>query len=744
LPPFEPRISWPRITLDEPRIYADHKPRIYADHKPRIYADHEPRISADNSLRRKGGAAGVKRRASVLVVMVAGVCASGWGLASGVRGAANDVPLFADDFSRFKPGVLSAPLGLLNGAIQEYHYIEHRGVPTHPWRNPIVHLDSWAAGDEDSTPYLEQHLTNDDLRFSPLFVTGDPEWRDYRVEVSVKPLSLEKDAGLVFRYRTSRHHYRLALEGGTRLRLVARLPFDREFRVAAWREIAAAPFTYDPRTWYRLEAIAEGNRLRASVDGKQLIDVTDGELGAGIAGLTANMPARFRAFRVTAGGASAAALRERIGRRDAALETLRAGNPRPVLWKKFEMRDYGAGRNVRFGDLDGDGRLDMLFAQNVPKVRGDAFDHISCLTAVTLDGRILWQQGRPNPQNGLLTNDNPFQIHDLDGDGRTEIVVARDSQLQILEGSTGKLLRKTWLPRIAPEVKDRPYELNIGDSLLFVDLSGTGRPREILLKDRYRGFWIFDQDLTLRWEGLGQTGHYPYPVDVDGDGKQEFLIGYSLWGADGKPRWSHDAKYRDHADALSVGNFSGRPSARMRAYIDGSDEGFLVFEADGTLVKHHRLGHAQTQSIAKYRTDLPGLQILIANFWRNPGIVTMLDADGEILAQEEMIPGSSHLEPVNWRGDGQEFALLSGNVREGGMIDGQLRRVVMFPEDGHPDLASAVRDLTGDRRDEVMLWDQTRVWIYTQDRPFTGAKLYAPRRNPHYNDSNYRATVSQP
>ena len=111
--------------------------------------------------------------------------------------------------------------------------------------------------------------------------------------------------------------------------------------------------------------------------------------------------------------------------------------------------------------------------------------------------------------------------------------------------------------------------------------------------------------------------------------------------------------------------------------------------------------------------DLPGLQILIATFWRNPGIVTLLDADANILAQEEMIPGSSHLEPVNWRGDGQEFALLSGNVREGGMIDGQLRRVVVFPDDGHPDLASAVRDLTGDARDEIVLWDQTRVWIYT-------------------------------
>ena len=657
----------------------------------------------------------------------------------------DSVELFSDDFSRFPPGLLSAPLGQLNGAIQEYHYIEHRGVRTHPWRNPIVHLDSWAAGDEGDKPYLEQHLINEDLRFAPLFVTGDAEWRDYRVEVSVRPLSLQKEAGLAFRYRTSRSYYRLALEDGKRLRLALRLPIDQEFRVSAWRELAAAPFAYDTKTWYRLEVRAEGDRLQGFVDGKALIDVRDRELTAGIAGITANMPARFRDFRVTAAAPAAAELRKRIDARERELEQLRAGNPRPQLWRQFETKGYGTGRNVRFGDLDGDGRLDMLFAQQVPKVRGDAFDQISCLTAVTLEGKVLWQQGRPNPKNDLLTNDTPFQIHDLDGDGRTEVVLARDFQLQVLDGRTGKQLRSAWLPQMSPEIKDRPYELNNGDSLLFVDASGDGAPRDILVKDRYRGFWIFNRDLKLVSEGLGQTGHYPFPIDTNGDRRQEFLIGYSLWELDGKRRWSHDTALRDHADAIAIGNFTGRPDAPLRAYVDGSDEGFLVFDvADGKILKHVRLGHAQTQSVGRYRLDLPGLQILIANFWRNPGIVTLLDPDGNILKQDEMIPGSSHLEPVNWRGDGQEFALLSGNIREGGMIDGELRRVVVFPDDGHPDLASAVRDVTGDRRDEVILWDQTRVWIYTQDRPFTGSRMYAPVRNPHYNDSNYRASVSLP
>ncbi|MBI1898593.1 MAG: hypothetical protein HYS04_18980, partial [Acidobacteria bacterium] len=76
--------------------------------------------------------------------------------------------------------------------------------------------------------------------------------------------------------------------------------------------------------------------------------------------------------------------------------------------------------------------------------------------------------------------------------------------------------------------------------------------------------------------------------------------------------------------------------------------------------------------------------------------------------------------------------------------DGRLRRAVVFPADGHPDLAFSVADVTGDPRDEIILWDQERVWIYTQDRAFSGDRIYAPVRNPSYNDSNYRATVSLP
>lgn len=655
--------------------------------------------------------------------------------------------LFRDDFSRFPPGLLSQPLGQLNGAIQEYHYIEHRGVRTHPWRNPIVHLDSWAASDEDGKPYLEQHLVNADTgRTTPLFVTGDEEWGDYAIEASVKPLSMADLAGLAFRYHTSRHYYAFAMRGGKEAVLLVRQPIEKVFRQAEWRQIATAPFAYDTRRYYRLRVENNGASIKASIDGRQLIAASDTEILKGQAGVMANIPARFQDFAVSASGQTAGEIRERIQARETELAKLRAGNPKPQLWRTFATPGFGAGRNARFGDLDGDGQVDMLIAQNIPRVRGDAFDHISCLTAVRLDGRVLWQFGRPDERNGLLTNDTPFQIHDLDGDGKNEVILVRDFQLTVLEGATGKIRQRSWMPAAPATNKERPYEINNGDSIAFFNLAGGRFAQDILIKDRYGSFWVFDKDLQVKWSGAGQTGHYPFPIDVDRDSKQEFVIGYSLW-RNGKAAWSHDTVLNDHADGISAGSFGADPNSPPRVYICGSDEGFLMFEHDGKLSRQIRIGHAQTQSVGKYRSDLAGLQIYVANFWRSPGIVTLFDSDANILGQKELAPGSTHLHPVNWRGDGQEFALLSANVREGGMLDGQMRRVVMFPDDGHPDLSYHVADLTGDPRDEIIVWDQRRVWIYTQDRPAVpgpNGKVYAPQRNPDYNDSNYRAHVSLP
>ena len=653
--------------------------------------------------------------------------------------------LFRDDFSGFPPGWLSNPVGMLNAAIQEYHYLPHRGVPLGSWSNAICHLDAWVVGDEEGKPYLEQHSINS-LReiMNPIFLTGDSEWSDYSVEARVKPLLLEEMSGLVFRYRTNRHYYLFALTGGKRARLALRLPLEKSFRVAEWRELASVEFPYDTRNYYLLKLKMKVLRFALLLMAKRFSKRAILRSLKGKAGLTANIPARFQEFRVSVSDSGKQQIEDRIRKRDADLVRLREENPKPKLWKKFNTPKFGAGRNVRFGDLDGDGQLDMLIAQNIPRVRGDAFDHISCLTAINFEGKILWQSGRPDPRNGLLTNDTPFQIQDMDGDGRNEVVLVRDFKLQVLEGKTGKVLRSAWMPQAPSANKERPYELNNGDSLALFNLSGNKGRQDVLVKDRYQNFWLFNRELKPLWQGQGQTGHFPFPFDVDGDGRDEILIGYSMWDHTGRRLWTKDDELKDHADGIAMGNFSADPKAEPKVYASGSDEGFILFDKKGNILKHARIGHAQAPSIGKYRPDLPGLQYMTINFWRNPGIVSLFDHDGNLLIQEEPIHTASPLLPVNWRGDGQEFAMLSGNVREGGMIDGQLRRVVMFPDDGHPDLAFYVTDVTGDARDEIILWDQERVWIYTQDRPFAGKKIYAPIRNPLYNESNYLTTVSLP
>src|SRR5262245_40406541 len=153
-----------------------------------------------------------------------------------VSAAEPSVELFRDDFSRYRPGPLTRPVGQINAAIQEYHYLPHRGVPLAPWANAICHIDAWMAGEEDGKPYVEQHLppnhrTMSPRLFSPIFLTGEPEWGDYTVEASVRPLSSAEMAGIVFRYHTNRHHYLFCLRGGKQARLALRLPLEREFRV---------------------------------------------------------------------------------------------------------------------------------------------------------------------------------------------------------------------------------------------------------------------------------------------------------------------------------------------------------------------------------------------------------------------------------------------------------------------------------------------------------------------------------
>ena len=281
------------------------------------------------------------------------------------------------------------------------------------------------------------------------------------------------------------------------------------------------------------------------------------------------------------------------------------------------------------------------------------------------------------------------------------------------------------------------------DAIRIVNVSGHARPEEIMIKDRYSRLWIYDKDLNFEWMFTEfNTGHFPYGYDFNGDGKEEIFSCYNMVSSDGKLSWKLPI-HTDHTDEIIVGKMD--PDRDEFIAIVSGWEGFMMVDKQGNIMVRDINGHGQRISTGNYCPEKRGMEICTTTYWGNQGIVYLYDCKGNEIWHREDGGNGNIISPVNWSGDGTELILLNGNVTYGGMIDGDGDRVVVFPDDGHPDLCAEVIHLTGDARDEIVLWDEHKMYLYTQDRPCEcSGKEYVPEKYPHYNGSNYRGEYSFP
>lgn len=649
------------------------------------------------------------------------------------------IELLIEDFA----GLPVGPLPTAFDALEEYHHHPPAGEMG-PWYEPIRGNwgpnAPWVVIEDDGRHRLLQ--VHDEaarkLRAERILVAGEAGWRDYTVTVRLQPLTARGAVGVAFRYETARHHYRLVLDGGEALRLL-RIEHDRH------DVLAEEPFACGADAACELRVEVRGDRIVASVAGRAAFDVRDGRYPAGRVGLLATGQVFYDRVEVTAPDRAHAAFVHARDRAARELDALRERMPQPALWRRIETRGFGTGRQVRFGHLRSRDRLDLLLAQNLKLLPGsDALTTVRCLTAVGLDGDVLWQFGEPSPDPdaALVSCDLPVQVYDLDGDGRDEVICLKNFKLYVLDGRTGEVRNVRPLPR--PVRHEDRFGRLVGDAIVIANFRGLDRPADIVVKNRYRQIWAFDADLNELWTREFPdwlTGHFAQPYDFDGDGRDELFIGYCLLGPDGEVRWSHD--WHDHTDEIAIGPFDPDRDDVQIALACG-EAGFNLLAADGTVLRREMLGHAQRLTAARFRDAPAGLQFYVLTYWGHAGIISLHDCRGRELMHAEPTSLGNVLNPVNWTGEGIELALLSGSVARGGMIDGQARRVVTFPDDGHAELCAEALDLTGDARDEVVLWDTDGLWIYTQDRPFDGKRIYQPIRYPHHNASNYRAEISLP
>jgi rhamnogalacturonan endolyase len=649
-----------------------------------------------------------------------------------------EVILFYDDFSQLKRGSLSTNLG----AHTEYHYLPEAA----PKGNWAVSNDRgwWSMRETDKTRYIYQSKT-DELNYAhPMIIAGDELWEDYNIYIRFSPEADTFQSGIVFRYQNDRCYYFFGVEKNKVI--LKMVKHATGFHEPYEKILSEAEYRWQPGSYLSAEINVKGNHILAQLNDTIILQAKDSTYQKGKIGLTANVPARFATVKVTT---TAANKNKYISERNAfekMEKELQKANPKPVVWKKIETPGFGVGRNLRFGDLDNNGVIDVLIGQVIHHGPKDRNSELSCLTAMTFDGEQLWQIGTPDPWKDHLTNDVAFQIHDIDRDGKNEVVYCMNFEIVVAEGATGKTKYKAPTPK-TPGGKPYRSVYNIfprilGDCIYFCDLSGKGYDSDIIIKDRYRYLWAFNNDLKLLWEAECNTGHYPHAHDIDSHGKDELVMGYTLFDDDGTKLWSLDSILDDHADGVAVVEFM--PGSELKILCAASDEGMFFTDLKGNILKHHYIGHVQNPAVANFRDDLPGLETVSINFWKNQGIIHYFDSNGDIYYSFEPNHYGSMCLPVNWTGLSEEFFIHNANVDEGGMFDGWGRKVVEFSDDGHPDMCNAVLDITGDCRDEIVVWDPNEIWIYTQDDNPLQGKLYKPNRNPLYNYSNYQATVSLP
>jgi hypothetical protein len=397
-----------------------------------------------------------------------------------------------------------------------------------------------------------------------------------------------------------------------------------------------------------------------------------------------------------------------------------------VWWKKISINGFGSNHQIRLGDLTGDGNKEIAFIQ-----KDQTSMAVGAITVINLDGEVLWQYGEAETLNHVAGGQIPVQIHDLDGDGSREIIFISEGWIHLLEGRSGKLENRIRVPE----------SMNVLN-MQFADLLGIGRNNCMLLSDPFGKLVVLNEQLEMMWSQQTINSTYPTAHDLNGDGKQEVVMGYSVFDPTGKLLYDVGEYIGDRCNGVLVYTMIENELEIPCLVYAAGDWGLLYFDFMGNLIRQNNMGHVGYMSVADYNVEIPGLELAASNQWGSDGLIHLLDASGEVMNKFLPVSGPTRCQPVNWKGDGEEFLLTSADTIVGGMVDYSGQKAVKFPTDGHPVSYYLVQDLTGDARDEVVVWDQDRLWIYTQDDNPRMGNTYSPTRNPLFNHSMSHMTYS--
>ncbi|MEW6235571.1 MAG: silent information regulator protein Sir2 [Candidatus Omnitrophota bacterium] len=386
-------------------------------------------------------------------------------------------------------------------------------------------------------------------------------------------------------------------------------------------------------------------------------------------------------------------------------------------------------------DLDGDGELEYLVKQ--PNFNTDPYQQPGYwkrsedtykIEAYKRDGTLIWRYDMGWAiEEGIWYS--PWIVYDVDGDGKAEVyckagegdpreptgqVMSGPEYLVKIDGQTGKVVAKTdWLPRDGYQDYNR-YCRNFlavayldGKTPSLIMQRGTYRLiRTKALDKDFKELWLWQADADNK-DYQGQGSHGLIAADVDGDGRDELVIGAAVIDDNGKNLWT-----------LKMGH----PDFTYVADIDPSNPGLEIFYGfetrqpkDGLCVVDAKTGrklwahpdptfHIHGQGMAAdVLAQYPGMEVYGGE--RDYDKRWFYNAKGELIKLYE----KTTLTPraLWWDADPQKEVVWDGAIRD---WDGDAQQKV-------EGTVIAAVDCLGDAREELVTSLKGEIRIYSTTIP---------------------------